>query len=137
MTTNEVISMARDALVKLGYKPELTHSYETPMTRGPYDDRKRFFAHIPYCEVTWEWPKMDHSIDVDKNTIQVIVNMDSKSLVGMTLSFSRTNRALLSHPIKVDVKPELQSDYLKRVKPKMFFYTNAPLRFPGKPPDKD
>ena len=136
MTTNEVVSMARDALLKLGYEPELTHSYEEPTLRGPCD-LKRVVAHIPYCEVNWEWPKMDHSIDANLNHIQIVINMESKTLVGMTVIFSRTNRALLGSPLKVAVVPELQSDYVKRVKGKMFISTNAPPRFPGKPLDTD
>jgi hypothetical protein len=127
MTTNEVISMARDALSKLGYKPELTHSYEAPTLEGPYDLR-RIVGHVPYCRVIWDWPKMDHSVDANLNHIHITINMETKALVGMELTFSRTNLAVLGAPITVNVVPELQSDYRKRVKGKMFIRTNAPPR---------
>jgi len=133
MTTNEVISMARDTLTKLGYKPELTRSYETPVLEGPFDIKK---GHVPYCRVIWEWPKTENLVDL--NQIKIEINMDLKTLVGLDLSFSRTNK-LASTPIHVDVVPELESDYQKRMKAsgKMFINTNAPLRFPQKPAAKD
>ena len=74
----------------------------------------------------------------DQNHIHIEVNMDKKALVGMTLLFSRTNK-LETTPLKVDVVPELEADYQKRVRPsgKLFINTNAPHRFPGKPLDTD
>lgn len=130
MTTNEVISMARDSLVKLGYKPELTHSYETPTLEGPFDlHRKEIAGHVPYCRVMWDWPK-----EAQQNHITIEINMQTKTLVGMYIAFSRTNN-LSSTPIKVGVVPELEADYQKRMKAssRMFFNTNAPPRFPQKP----
>ena len=135
MATNEVVAMARDALIKLGYKPELTHSYETPGLEGPYDlHRKEVAGHVPYCRVIWEWPKTDNMVDL--NRIKIEINMETKTLVGMDLVFSRTN-SLPTTPLKVDVVPELEADYQKRLKAngKMFINTNAPLRFPGRPSD--
>lgn len=134
MTTNEVISMARDTLVKLGYKPELTHSYEVPTLEGPYDlHRKEIAGHVPYCRVIWEWPKTDNGVDL--NYIKIEINMQTKTLVGMTILFSRTNNLSFT-PVKADVVPELETDYQKRMKAsrgKMFIDTNAPPRFPQKP----
>jgi hypothetical protein len=68
---------------------------------------------------------------VDLNQIKIEINMDLKSLAGLDLSFSRTNN-LASTPLHVDVVPELEADYQKRVKAsgKMFINTNAPPRFP-------
>ena len=138
MTTNEVIAMARDTLIKLGYKPELTHSYEIPTLEGPVDLHKegRVGGHVPYCRVIWAWPKTENLVDL--NQIKIEINMDLKSLAGLDLSFSRTNN-LASPPLHVDVVPELEADYQKRVKAsgKMFINTNAPPRFPQKPADKD
>ena len=76
MTTNEVVSMARDALMKLGYKPGLTHSYETPTLEGPYDlHRKEVTGHVPYCRVIWEWPKTENVVDL--NHIKMEINMQT------------------------------------------------------------
>jgi hypothetical protein len=130
MTTNEVISMARDTLTKLGFKPELTHSHEAPTLEGPFDIQ-RLHRHVPYCRVIWEWPKTENPVDL--NRIRVEINLQTKALVGLDLLFSRTNNPPAT-PIKVDVVPELERDYQKRMKAsgKMFFNTNAPPRFPQK-----
>ena len=139
MTTNEVVKMARDTLRKLGYKPELAHSYETPELDGPYDlhAEGRIGGHVPYCNVKWEWPKPENMNVADLNRIEIAINMDTKTLAGFTLILSRTNH-LPTAPIKVDMVPELESDYQKRMKAsgKMFINTNAPMRFPGRPPAK-
>jgi hypothetical protein len=108
MTTNEVIAMARDALRKLGYKPALAHSDKPPALEGPCDIRK---DHVPYCRVTW-------TEDVNKlgpDRIEVEVNMETKALVGMTVSFSPTNN-LTTTPMTVSVVPELESDYRARTR---------------------
>ena len=75
---------------------------------------------------------------VDLNHIKVEINLQTRSLVGMDLLFSRTNR-LTSTPVRVDAVPELEADFQKRwqVGGKMFINTNAPLRFQGRPPDKN
>src|ERR1022692_2699679 len=127
MTTNEVISMARDTLTKLGYKPELTHSYEMPTLKGPFNTKKGH--HVPYCRVIWEWPKTENLVNL--NQIEIEMNMDKKTLVGMSILLSPTNNYAAT-PIKIDLVPELESDYQKRVRGsgKMFINTNAPPRFP-------
>ena len=133
MTTNEVISMARGILAKLGYEPELTHCDEVPTLEGPFDlHRKGIAGHVPYCRAIWEWPKTDNLADL--NQIKVEINMESKALVGLHLTFSRTND-LRSVPVKVDVVPELESDFQRRrlkSTGKMFINTNAPSQFPGR-----
>jgi hypothetical protein len=137
MTTNEVISMARQVLIKLGYSQELTHSYETPTLEGPYDLHRREIAgHVPYCRVIWKWPETENLVHL--NQIQVEINMDARALAGLHLSFSATNH-LETVPIRVDAVPELEADYQKRVRAsgKMFVNTNAPRRFPQKPPDRN
>jgi len=130
MTSNEVIAMARDTLSKLGYKPEFTHSYETPMLEGPFDTK---MGHVPYCCVTWEWPKTEELGDL--NQLRVEINIDLKTLVGMTVSLSHTNDFKDMPIIKFDIVPELESDYQTRMKEsgRMFINTNAPPRFPQGP----
>lgn len=138
MTTNEVVEMARDTLRKLGYKPAVAHSDEAPELDGPYDlhPEGRFGGHVPYCRVKWEWPKLEN-LNADKNYLEVVINMDTKTLAGFSAALSRTNH-LSTTPPKVDMVPELEADYQKRMKAtgKMFINTNAPVRFPGRPPAK-
>jgi hypothetical protein len=110
MTTNEIISMARETLMRLGYEPGLTHSYEPPGVEGPYNIN---MGYVPYCRIEWEWPKTDEMGDC--NHIQVEINTETKALVGLTLVFSRTNH-FSSTPVKVDAMPELEADYRKRLK---------------------
>ncbi len=138
MTTNEAIELARDSLRKLGYTSEMTHDNLTPTLEGPYDLKTG--AHVPYCRVIWDWPKIHPTIG-DYDEFQVDINMNAKTLVGMLLSFSRTN-TFAGEPIKADVVPELESDYRKRMATnnppgKIFINTNAPQRFPNKPPEKN
>ena len=138
MSTNEVVAMARETLLKLGYKPEFTHAYQTPELEGPYDFHKEGHVggHVPYCSVTWAWPKTDELRDL--NQIRIEINMDLKTLVGLSVSLSPTNdfHDLSRTPkLPADLVPELESDYQKRMKEsgKMFINTNAPPRFPQAP----
>lgn len=133
MTTKEAIAMARDTLSKLGYKPELTHSCTKRRSwKVPFDIRT---AHVPYCSVTWTWATTEYM--TDRNEVRIEINMDLKKVVGISLLFSPTNQVPTT-PIKVEVVPELESDYQKRMKEsgKMFINTNAPPRYPQKPADK-
>ncbi len=134
MTTNEVIKMSRNVLAKLGYKPEIVHSDEPPELDGPYDTAK---GHIPYCKLKWVWPKPER-MNSDLNLAEIVINMDAKTVAGFSLSLSPTNQLSMTRP-KVDMVPELEADYQKRMKAsgKMFINTNAPSRFPGRPPDKN
>lgn len=126
MTTNEVVSMARTALIKLGYGPDLTHADQPPTSiEGPFDT-KRGHHHAPYCRVKWELPKEDIS-----SYIGVVVNMESKTIVEISLIFDPAHFPP-TVPVKVDSVPEMESDYQKRIMMdrKMFIDTNAPARFP-------
>lgn len=130
MTTNEVVLMAREALSKLGYSPGLTHADEPPTSiEGPFDT-KRGPHHAPYCRVEWNLPK-----EADfPNHIKVEINMENRTIVGMGLIFAPGNSPPTA-PIEVDVVPELESDYRKRMMGgrKIFTDTNAPARFPHTP----
>lgn len=132
MTTNEAIEFARNSLRKLGYAPEMTHDNLSPTLKGPYDLKTG--AHIPYCRVIWEWPKIHPTIG-DYDEFQVDINMNSKTVVGMLLSFSKTN-SFVGEPITAGVEPELESEYRKRMgtnatPSKMFINTNAAPHYPG------
>lgn len=127
MTTNEIVALARATLLKLGYPPEVTRADTTPKLQGPSDLKRG--GHIPYCKVTW-------AADRDRDPagwseVEVLINTQEKSLIGLYLSFTRTNRMKFGTPLKVDVEPELGSDYRKRIRGTMFIRTNAPQRFPG------
>jgi hypothetical protein len=138
MTTNEALELARQTFLKLGWNTNLTHSYETPEIRGPYDLHKpgRVGGHVPYCQFTWEWPKGEDNM-VNLNHVIAEINLETKRVVGLTFTLSRTN-IITTTPIKVNVVPELESDFQKRLREssgKMFINTNAPQRYPKAPPN--
>lgn len=127
MTTNEIVALARESLLKLGYGPELTHADTTPEMEGPstLNDGR----HIPYCKVTWA-PVKDLDSD-GYSEVKVLINTQEKTLLGLYLGFARTNRNKIGTPLKVDVEPELESEFRKRTKANLFVRTNAPPRLPS------
>ena len=70
----------------------------------------------------------------DRNhTITFCVNLESKQLVQMSL----TGKPFFRPDPKVDVVPELETDYRKRTGLKIFVNTNAPAQLlPTKPFNK-
>jgi hypothetical protein len=139
MTTNEAIEMARATLRTLGYKPEDLHADGPPtLLQGPFDLNDGH--HVPHCRVEWEkyWGTNPPPGDIPGgSSLHIDINLEKKSVTGLTIVSSKTRRP----PPKVDVEPELESDYQKRIKPptgKMFIRTNAPPRFiRPKPPSED
>jgi hypothetical protein len=123
MTTNQAITMARQTLARLGYGPELTHADESPYITGPFDHEG---MHFPYCNVSWLWPK-DHSEQMP-GYIEVQINLDTKALAGLILSFARDAK-LDAAPLPPN--PELEQEY------RLYAGTNAvklgPLKIPVKP----
>lgn len=89
-------------------------------------------GHIPQCRVIWQ-PVKDEESD-GYSTVKVDINTQDKALVGMYLWFARTNRARLGTTVKVDVEPELESEFRQRTKATMFIRTNAPSRLPQSVP---
>ena len=130
LTTNEIVAFARESLLKLGYPPELTRADTTPALEGPWDLKDG--GHIPQCRVIWEPVKDEDSADY--SIVKVEINTQDKLLVGMYLWFTRTNRMRLGASVKVDMEPELESEFCQRTKAKMFVRTNAPPRVPRKAP---
>jgi hypothetical protein len=122
MTTNEAIELARNAFRKFGYKPEDFHM-DSPPTKfqGSHDNKQ--LGHIPYCRVQWESlnPKSQAELD-DSYHIYFDIDMQRKQVVGMSL----ISRRFFKPDPKVDVVPELESVYQKRIQGKMFIRTNAP-----------
>ena len=127
ITTNEVVKISRKTLYALGYQDLATEIEKPPIIKGPYDSNQK--VHIPYCRLTWTWPKTD---DLTlQNWIILDYNLDTKAFVGMQLLFSK-NTPISVLPVNIDVVPELESEYQKRIKAngKMFINTNAPLFLP-------
>ncbi|MFO1475855.1 MAG: hypothetical protein U1F98_04305 [Verrucomicrobiota bacterium] len=130
MSTNDVVAFARKKLLALGYGPDLTHSDTQPELEGPYDTK--LGGHIPYCQVKWE-PTKDQDSD-GYSQVRVDINTQDGSVVGLYLSFARTNS--VGTPLTVDIEPELESDFQKRTSVKMFVRSNAPPRIPIMTPVK-
>jgi hypothetical protein len=126
MTTNEIVALARNSLVKLGYPLVVTRADTTPELDGPSDLKQG--GHIPYCKVTWA-PDQDKD-PAGYSEVRVLINTQEKSLLGMSLSFTQTNRMKIGSPLKIEVEPELESDYRGRTKATLYFNTNAPQRLP-------
>ena len=128
MTTNEIVALARTALLKLGHPPAVTHSDTPPELTGPYDLKQ--VGHVTFCRVSWV-PIKDEDSD-GYSDVRVEINTQLKSVVGLYLGFARTNK--IGTPLKVDMEPETQSQFQKRTKATLYFRTNAPPRAPGKAP---
>ncbi|HET7626068.1 MAG TPA: hypothetical protein VFM25_12465, partial [Verrucomicrobiae bacterium] len=105
--------------------PEITHSDAPPELQGPYTLKNG--EHIPYCRVSWQ-PVTDLDSD-GYSKARVEINTHEKQVVGLYLFFAKTNR--VATPLKIDVEPELESEFRERTKAKMFIRTNAPPRIPS------
>lgn len=128
MTTNEAIELARNSFYKLGYKPEDFHVDRQPTNlEGPYENKK--LGHIPCCKVEWNSPEATSQEEFDLSCkIRFDIDLQQKQVVGMTLVSKRFFRP----DPKIDIVPELESDYRKRIQN----HTNAPVHInTGKPPD--
>jgi len=128
MTTNEAIQLARDSFRKLGYKPEDFQVDGQPANvEGPYDNQK--LGHLPYCKVEWNSPEATSQKEFDQSyKIRFDIDMQSKQVVGMSLISKRFFRP----DPKLDVVPELESDYRARIQS----HANIPVLNlnTGKPP---
>ena len=125
MTTNEVVEFARDSLRKLSYDPKVLHADGPPTQfEGPPVLSGQI---VPCCRVEWssrDWPDIV-SFCIDGQRTQV-------------LRFSLASTNAYRPTPKLDVVPELESDYRKRVQGKMFMRTNAaPRLIRPKPSSQD
>lgn len=129
MTTNEAVQLARGSFRKLGYQPEDFHVDGSPTAfEGSHDNKK--LGHIPYCKVEWNSPEAMSQAEFDQGyKIRFDIDMQSKRVVGMSLSSKKFFRP----SPKIDVVPELESDYRKRIQS----HTNVPVLNlnSGKPPN--
>jgi hypothetical protein len=126
MTTNDAIDFARNIIVKMGYTPDELHADVLPFSlHGSYNMNAGY--HVPYCEIMWD----------NENTVSVTnaisldfqIDMERKQLVGMEL----VGRIFWHSNPPVNVTPELESDFRKRVRSAphvgMYYDTNAPTQF--------
>jgi hypothetical protein len=124
MTTNEAIEMARTAFRRLGYKLEDFHMDGPPTSiEAPFSLRDG--NHIPFCKVHWDTPKsmIQTLLRNGGYHVNFEIDMQRKQLVGMNLA----GRDFFRPQPKVDIVPELESDYQKRVKTQTSPDTNSPL----------
>lgn len=119
MSTNEVITQARVALKKLGYTERDLPFGGPPEIRGG----EWFQGHaIPYFRVEWTSPARFPMAQVD-------INAEQKAIIG--LQVIGTN--LWRPSFKVDVVPELESDFRKRNNGiNSQFQEAAPQRLPAR-----
>lgn len=120
MTTNEVIEFARDALRRVGCDPKRVNADRPPDNfSGPF---VRDGKTVPFCSVEWR--------DEANNFIAIDVNAEKKQIVRFSLTTTNFSRP----DPKLEVVPELESDYQKRTEGAMFMRTNVPSRLPRPPP---
>lgn len=122
MTTNDAIEFARKSFEKLGYKIEECHLNENPArVEGPFD--LKTLGHIPFCRVIWQSPEANTTSERMRGyTVQFNIDLQKKLISGMSLSgtnFFRPN-------LQVDVKPEFESEYRKKIQKQMTINTNFP-----------
>jgi len=128
MTTNDAIDYARSTLVKLGYNPTELHADIPPISvEGPYDLRE---GRFPYCQIKWLKEAQTEGDTNGSAMVQFQFNMVDKTLLGMTV----ISRKLWQPSPKIDVVPETEHDYQRRVPAKMFINTNAPKVLNLQPP---
>jgi hypothetical protein len=126
MTTNETIQLARDSFRKLGYNSE-DFGVDGPPTEyiGSCDNKR--LGHTPYCRVKWESSEPKSRAEFECNYhIWFDIDMQRKQVVGMSL----ISRRFFGDDPKIDVEPELESDYRKQNQMHMFVRTNAPPHWP-------
>jgi hypothetical protein len=124
MTTNEAIELARSSLLKLGYNPQLFNADQPPSSlTGPFDLKDG--NHAPYCEIRWEEKVKSAAEETNRNDLAFQINLQKKTVVGMSIN----SRKIWRPDPKIDVAPELESDYRQRIQGKMFVRTNAPAQY--------
>lgn len=134
MSKREIIEFARDALLRLGYTPEFTHSNEKPAITMP-GNLKGGKGHIPYARVLWETDPNKEPDEPDDATpeefekarlerikfmdesyrVRVEINTQDKKLVGLTFHPARAQQ--VGTPVTCDIQPETQTrnEYFKNL----------------------
>lgn len=104
LSTNDAVTLARDALKQTGYADSLLMTTNPPTTlEGPREWRGHT---LPFYWVEWKWATGD-----SEHT--VIFNIDGQE--GKVTRFSAVSTNLWRTPPPIDVVPELESEYRKRV----------------------
>lgn len=126
INTNEAVDFARSTLRKLGYDPKILHADVSPLSiEGPYDLKE---GHFPYCQIKWVKEAQAPEEKNDTASLTFQINMADKSLLGMSII---SPKIWQPNPV-IDIQPELESDYQKRIQS----HTNVPILNlnTGKPP---
>jgi hypothetical protein len=110
MTTNDAIMFARAELVKLGYEPEMLQA-DIPPTAFEGGGTLKQGGQFPYCQIKWRKEIMTIADKDTAASVTVQVNMTDKTLLGISII---SRRIWQPEPV-IDVKPELESDYRKRI----------------------
>ena len=107
MTTNEIYSLARETLLRLGFAPEITGSAEEPDLDWVYWGRgetEYSDGEIPYCWLIW-------SGDSPAPSTRVGVNAKDKKVEYLQITPTSEDARKLGTPLKVD--PELESLFIR------------------------
>jgi hypothetical protein len=123
MTTNEAVEFARACVGKLGYAPADLHMNLPPSEfENAVDSENRQLA---YCRIHWENPQdQPEGNSLEDYQLEFDIDLQAKQLVGASLM----NKKFIRPLPKIDIAPELESDYRQRVQGKMFVRTNAPAQ---------
>ncbi len=125
MSTNEAIQFARQCFRQLNYQPRDFY-LDRPPTRfesAVGKDNKRY----AYCRVDWESPD---GVETNIYQVQFDIDLTHRQVVGATLISQEFMRPLPG----IASKPELESDYQKRIQGHMFIRTNAAIHLPADNP---
>lgn len=105
MSRKEVVALARRTLQQMSYAEKLPRTAKRPKKiEGPV--KLRDGNTIPHYAVEWEWKTGD-------SDHFVVFNIDGQE--GKVTRFSVISTNVWRDPPKIDVVPELESEYRKRV----------------------
>ena len=118
INTNQAIEVARATLQKLGYNLKEIHADLPPTSvEGGREVQGGFF---PYCRIKWNREATNEAEFLDTVYITFQINLKDKTVIGMSMF----GRKLQHENPKIDVVPETEADYRKRM---LSASTNAPI----------
>lgn len=114
MSHSEIVDYARKILEKIGYTPELTQSDKDPIVEGPFQSPN---GNTSYVTVVWR-SSTEEKIDYSNVIVQFYI--ETKEVIFLFVECSIENRAKYfsdysKKQLKLNIKPETERDYLKRV----------------------
>ncbi|NGO38869.1 hypothetical protein G4L39_05595 [Limisphaera ngatamarikiensis] len=115
MTRREAVALAREMLKRMGYAEKLPQTSKRPTKfDGPFKWRGQT---LPYYRIEWEW-------NTGTQFHYVEFNIDAQKKQVTKFACASTN--LCAKPPEIGVKPELRSEYLKRVREGKQIYQRDP-----------